>query len=118
MGGQKVAGLVVGGVGVVGLGLGIAFGLMTFSDASQQKSDCTSATSCSDYGQASTAHSAGQRDAMISTVSFIAGGALLVGGAIVFLVAPHAREQSPAAALAVSPGVAPGGAGLWLNGAF
>jgi hypothetical protein len=51
-------------------------------------------------------------------VSFIAGGALLAGGAILFLTAPHPQEPAPAAALAVTPGVAPGGGGLWVSGAF
>jgi hypothetical protein len=118
MGTQKLASLVVGGVGVVGVGLGSVFGLMTFSAASQQKSNCASTSSCSNYGMASSAHSGGETDATLSTVSFIAGGALLASGLILFLTAPHTREQAPAPALAVTPGVAPGGGGMWVSGAF
>jgi hypothetical protein len=118
MGTQRLIGLVVGGVGVVGVGLGAVFGAMTMSAASTQKSACPSATNCPNYGQASSAHSGGETDATLSTVSFIAGGALLASGVILFFTAPHPKEQAPSVALAVTPGVAPGGGGLWVSGAF
>jgi len=44
--GRSTLGLVVGGVGVVGLGVGSAFGLLALSATNQQKTDCASPTSC------------------------------------------------------------------------
>jgi serine/threonine-protein kinase len=105
--GKRVAGLVVGGVGVVGLGLGTVFGLKALSLKSQQQSDCGSATSCTNSGYALAVgdHSTALTDSTISTVGFIAGGVLLAGGAWPFLTSRHA-SQAPAAILVV-PSVAP-----------
>ncbi len=116
---QKVAALVVGGAGAVGLVVGAIFGGLTLSSASTQKSDCSSPTNCAHYSQAASAHSSGETDATVSNVGFIAGGALLAAGAVLFFTAPRSSEQSPAAArLEVIPGVGPGSAGIWAQGAF
>jgi hypothetical protein len=115
---QKVIGLVAGGVGVAGLVAGAVFGAMTMSSASQQKSDCASATNCPNPGQAASDHSRGDTTATLSTVGFIAGGALLAAGAVLYLTAPRSKESSATTALAVVPSVAPGGGGLWLSGGF
>jgi hypothetical protein len=115
---QKIAALVAGGVGAAGLVVGGVFGALTLSSASAQKSDCSSPTSCTHYSQAASAHSSGETDATVSNVGFIAGGALLAAGAILFFTAPRSVEQSPPAAFVVAPGVAPGGGGLWARGEF
>jgi hypothetical protein len=116
---QKVAALVVGGVGLAGVAAGTVFGLLTFSAASQQKSACASSTTCANYAQASSAHSTGETDATLSTVTFIGGGALVAAGAILFLTSPHVSEQPlPAMAVVIAPGLAPGGGGIWARGEF
>ncbi|MGH7269036.1 MAG: hypothetical protein ACREJ3_01285, partial [Polyangiaceae bacterium] len=115
---QKLAGLIVGGVGVAGIATGAVFGLLTMSAASQQKSDCASATSCANFAGASSAHSGGETDGTVSTVAFIAGGALLAGGAALFLTAHSHEHPASTMGLVVVPGIAPGGAALWARGEF
>lgn len=115
---QKVIGLVAGGVGVAGLVAGAIFGAMTMSSASQQKSDCASPTNCPNPDHAASDHSSGETTATLSTVGFIAGGALVATGAVLYLTAPKSKETSPATALALVPSVAPGGGALWLSGGF
>jgi len=119
MSSQKVASLVIGGVGVAGIAAGAVFGLLTISAANQQKTDCATAATCPNYSQAASAHSGGETDGTLSNVTFIAGGALLAAAAILFLTGPSAADpSSPAVGLVVAPGIAPGGGGLWVRGGF
>ncbi len=113
----EILGLVAGGVGVAGLVVGGVFGVKTLSQVDQQKTDCASPTLCPHPAAAASDHSTGETDRTISTVGFIAGGALLVGGAIVFLTAHRAAERpGPAGALIVVPSVGPGSAAVFLRG--
>jgi hypothetical protein len=118
MGTQKILGLAAGGVGVAGLVVGGVFGAMTLSEKSQQQSACGSGT-CSPAGhaQALNDHSSGMTDSTISTIGFIAGGALVVGGAVLFFTA-HPSSQQPATGVLVAPSVGPGGGGVLLQGTF
>ena len=118
MGTQKILGLAAGGVGVAGLVVGGVFGAMTLSEKSQQQSACGSGT-CSPAGhaQALNDHSTGMTDSTISTIGFIAGGAFVVGGAVLFFTA-HPSSQQPATGLLVAPSVGPGGGGVLLQGTF
>jgi len=118
LGTGKILGLALGGAGVAGIAVGSVFGLMTASAASQQKTDCASATSCNDYAKASSDHSTAQSDGTIATVACIAGGALLAGGAVLFLVARRPDEAPPTTGLLVAPSVAQGGGGLSVRGVF
>ncbi len=120
MGTQKILGLVTGGVGVAGVAVGSVFGLMTLSQKSQQQSVCASPSSCTSSGhaQALSDHSTGMTDSTISTVAFVAGGALLVGGAVIFFTAGHPSEAPATAGLRVVPSVGPGGGGIFVSGAF
>lgn len=118
MGTQKILGLVAGGAGVAGIAVGSVFGVMTLSEASQQRTDCASATSCPRPSQAASDHSTGATDRTISTVGFVAGGALVVGGAVLFFTARHASESPAAARILLVPGLGPGGGGMFLRGEF
>ena len=119
LGTQRILGIVGGGVGVAGIAVGSVFGLLTASAISKQKSDCASSTSCNNPTQAASDHSTWTTDGTISTIAFIAGGALLVGGAVVFLTAGHARTEQPAATgLMLVPSAGPGGGGMLLKGEF
>jgi hypothetical protein len=118
MGTQRILGLVAGGVGVVGVALGAVFGAMTLSEASQQQKDCASAANCLNYPQASSEHSSGATDRTISTIGFIAGGALIAGGAALFFTAGHPSEAPASTGLQLVPDVGPGSAGMLLKGAF
>jgi hypothetical protein len=105
---QRLLGLTSGVVGVVGLGLGAVFGGFAISIQNQEKSDCP-APGCQRYPQAAADYDYAQRNALASTVSFIAGGVLAATG-IVLLVTSHTRPTT--AAVNVSP------FGLSVRGAF
>jgi hypothetical protein len=115
MGTQKVVGLAIGGAGVAGLALGGVFGLLTLSAKNQQISECGGPCSASSHAQAVTDHSTGMTDGVISTVGFIAGGALLVGGALLFFTA-HPSSERAAARIVVAPSVGLDGGGVLVRG--
>jgi hypothetical protein len=113
--GQKVAGLVVGGVGIVGLGLGAVFGLVaTGKESDSQKLCPTTATTCGSSSGIQENDDA-KTQATLSTVAFVAGGALVVAGAVLYLTAPKAR---PATAIRLTPAVGMGEVGLRVGGAW
>jgi hypothetical protein len=106
---QRIAGLALGGAGIVGLVVGSVFGLVSKSTyTSALASDCNNdANRCNGTGvsEGETAHT----QALISTVAFIVGPALLAGGAYLYFTAPRAE-------VAVTPTVGNGGASLSLRG--
>ena len=51
----------------------------------------------------------------ISTVAFVAGGALLAGGAVLFLTGGPAKPKD---SIVVGPSADNGGAGVWMRGTF
>jgi hypothetical protein len=111
-GAQRVVGLSIGGVGLVGLGLGAFFGMTAASKNDEAAQHCRDGTACSAEGIRLDGEA---RDAAtISTIAFIAGGAAVVSGAILFFTAPRGRE--PSAALGFR-GTRGGGA-LTLGGRF
>lgn len=88
---QKVAGLVVGGVGVVGLAVGTFFGIASKTTYDDALSHCPTGPCDAEGARGGrTAH----QQATASTVSFIAGGALLAVGATLYLTAPKAGRVS------------------------
>jgi hypothetical protein len=120
IGAQKILGLVVSGVGVAGVAVGSLFGLMTLSQKSQQETACPSATACSPGGHALAVgdHSTGMTDSTISTVGFIAGGALLTTGAVLFFTSSPSPERSPSSRILVIPSAGPRGGAVFLRGAL
>ena len=76
--GVQVAGLISGGVGLAGLGVGIGFGVAAKSDADVAHEMCDG-NACSTQEGVEAAEDA-SREAMVSTIAFIAGGALTVLG--------------------------------------
>jgi hypothetical protein len=97
-------------VGVAGLVVGAVFGVMAANDKSAAQCDATNACK---HGPLSDARNA----ATLSTVGFVAGGALLAGGIALVLLAPTSRPQAERA-LRLQPAVAVQGAGLLLTGSF
>ncbi len=110
---QRIAGVVVGGVGVAGVVVGSIFGIVSKSTYNHALTDCglkgLPATQCgqSGFDDGSTAHT----QATVSTVAFIAGGALIGGGALLYFTAPRAG-------VTVSPTVGLRSAGLGVNGSW
>jgi hypothetical protein len=110
----KTAGLVVGAVGVVALGVGTVLGVLAISKNSNANSGhCGTA-----FGGANNCDPTGlalRSDAVtfgnVSTASFITGGVLAAGGAGLWLFAPSTSVEA-------GPTVGNGGAGLTVRGTF
>ena len=94
---QRPLGLIVAGVGVVGLGLGTAFGLI----ASARQDDSLEFCRENDKNLCSSAGVDLRDEALaaagVSTAAFILGGAALVGGGILFFTAPSTPASGQAA---------------------
>jgi hypothetical protein len=112
---QRTLGIVVGVVGLAGLGTGAAFGLIARSknDEALQPQNCPTAKLCTQNGLDLTSDA--KTAAMLSTVSFIAGGVLAAGGIVLVLTAP---SGSPRTGLRLTPLLAPSTAGLGLDAAW
>ncbi|MDF2697559.1 MAG: hypothetical protein K0S65_5942 [Labilithrix sp.] len=115
---QKTIGAITAGAGVVGLGVGTYFGLKTRSTWNEAQTYCTD-LECDQDGVdlAAKAKSSGN----LATVAFIAGGALVLGGAVLFFTAPStntsaSKTGSTNSAGAMRVGVGPGS--LVLRGTF
>lgn len=111
---QRTIGLVVGGLGVVGLVVGTAFGLSAMSkenDATEHH--CNANDQCDPQGVqlGKDAHSA----ATASTIAFAVGGVALAGGVILFLTAPK-NTSAPTVGLRAS--AIPGGGAFGIQGAW
>jgi hypothetical protein len=108
---QRMAGLVVGGVGAAGIVLGTVFGFVSKSTYDGALGHCTNRlpNECTQvgYDDGKSAHS----QAAVSTVAFIAGGALLGTGVLLYFTAPKAG-------VTVSPSVGLASAGLDLRGSW
>lgn len=121
---QRLVGLVLGGAGVVAIGAGAFFGLKASSTYDEALTHCNPSHVCQqrgiDLGDDATTH------ATVSTISFVAGGVLLAGGAVLYLTAPRGTpaNATTANAKARSRGTAhvslggPGLAGMTIGGAF
>jgi len=106
---------VTAGVGVVGIGVGAVMGVVASSKLSDSNAGpCDSSNHCTPAGLAlrSDAVHAGNT----STIAFVAGGALVGAGVVVFLLRP--KEGSAVGSVALSPAIAQGGGGFTLGGAF
>jgi hypothetical protein len=94
---------VVTGVGVVGVGVGAAFGLLSMAKHSTVAKDCpgTVCTTPEGYNASNDALTFGN----VSTVAFIVGGVGLGVGLTLWLTAPKPTEAgSPVAQVVVGPG--------------
>jgi hypothetical protein len=112
--GRRVAGFVVGGVGVAGVVLGAVFGARAIGKKSDEKTHCTGSF-CDPQGLAldAQAHSA----ATISTVAIGAGLAAIGVGAVLILIS-RAPKAPPSAYLHVMPTAGLGSGGLDVRGTF
>ena len=118
-GAQRAFGLATAAVGLVGLGLGTYFGIRTLDQSDAARRACPSSP-CADRS-AIEKNDQAQTSSLVSTVSFAAGGSLLLLGSVLFFTAPSESAQARAAPVrARSFGVAatPASAGLRLGGDF
>jgi hypothetical protein len=109
----RTVGWILGGVGVAGLGVGAITGILAMSDKSS--AHCNSSDEC-ESGPLNSAKSM----AHVSDVGFIAGGALLAGGAALVLFGPPrpSAKETGAASLEALPMVGRQGGGFVLGGRF
>jgi hypothetical protein len=107
--GQRTLAYVLGGVGIVGLGLGTYFSLKAKGTYDDAVARCPSGpASCDQTGADGGADAHDQ--ATVSTLAFLAGGALVATGVVLYLTAPKGGGVSlqPSAGLA-SAGLRLGG---------
>jgi hypothetical protein len=118
---QRTVALVTGGVGLAGVAVGAAFGILAIGDHSTAHNLCGSPTSngppasgCSSTGVTdwSNAVTAGN----VSTAGFIVGGVALAAGVTLFLTAP--KGMSRESGLLLRPEVGPGAGSLSLRGTW
>ena len=109
----KTVGYVVGAVGIAGLGAGGIFGGIALGDKSTVDHDCIG-NQCNQAGL--HAVDSARRDATISTVSFIAGGACLAAGVTMVVVGGKKTVQPRVGIAPYATGV--GGGGLIAAGTF
>jgi hypothetical protein len=97
LGGQKMAALVAGGIGIVGVGLGTVFGLQAMSKYNDANGVCPD--KCSDQTGVElwkSTRSAGNA----STVAFIVGGVGLAAGAVLWFTSKPSKSTQ----VGVGPG--------------
>jgi hypothetical protein len=113
-GSLRQTGWAFGAAGVVGLAVGGAFGVRAMTLTSESKNDCDAASVCGPAGFA--ARNDARTAGTVSTVAFIAGGALLATG-VTILIAGRTRAARSMAVRA-APIVSQRGLGVEFEGAF
>ena len=112
----EITGLTVAGLGGVGLVVGSVFGVLAKGSNDDSLEFCRTEQLCAPEGVALRDDAKSQ--ALVSTVSFIAGGVLVAGGLTLFFLAPDDDESTDVGHLALDASVGPGQAGLTLRGAW
>ena len=93
---MKLGGLGLAAAGVIGIGVGVFYGLKASSKWSDQQTHCASTANCPNHAQALSDHDGATVYGGFSTLGFIIGGVLLAGGATLFLLAPKNDTSAPA----------------------
>jgi hypothetical protein len=109
---RKTVGFVAAGAGASGVAVGTIFGVLAWTkyDASNS-GDCTAKTAVCSTQAGVSERATAYRDGNVSTIAFVAGGAVLAAGIVLWLTAPSA-EAGPAAGVSLGPG------GLSFRGVF
>jgi hypothetical protein len=111
----RYVGLGLVGAGIVAIGVGTVFGLRASGLADDAKANCNpdqSRCNPAGLGQVDDAHSA----ATVSTIAFVAGAALVAGGAVLYLTSPKGG-QTTGQRTTVAPTFG-SAAGLSMQGSF
>ncbi|MEZ4258770.1 MAG: hypothetical protein R3B36_06865 [Polyangiaceae bacterium] len=114
--GQRVLGAGVAGLGAIALGVGAVLGVSTLAKDSEITDKQRTAPPEAQQGLRDERRDLKDGPALASTISFIAGGALLAGGAALFFTAPSGSSRGDAVRFA--PYASPGGAGMGVSGRF
>lgn len=114
---QRTIGYALAGAGAVGLTIGSIFGLQAFSKNSDSDEACRTERFCSERGL--SLRDDARDAATVSTIAFIAGGALAASGVSLILTAPSAAESEPAVGqLRLTSLLDPSSLGFWMEGAW
>jgi hypothetical protein len=106
LGTQRTVAAVTMGAGGASFVLGTIFGVAAITAWGNAETTC--GRGCSSTSPAQTEKSHATTDATVSTVGFVAGSVLLVGGIAIWFTAPGPKASTPSApppAVAVVPGV-------------
>ena len=115
---QQGVGLSLAGLGAAGIAIGTIFGLLADSAWSDAKRICEGGVSvCVNARDAGPYGSRAQTDASVSTAAFVAGGAILVGGAVTYFTGRE-PEQRSSETIAVAPTIEGAGLGVTIKGTF
>jgi tetratricopeptide (TPR) repeat protein len=109
-------GAIIGALGVVGLGVGVGFGLAAMSQADTVKDLCDG-NACRDQSGVDAAESA-KNKALISTIGFVAGGTLLATGAALLIWGGGEPARERSSGFACEPQLAGAAASLACSGVF
>jgi hypothetical protein len=102
---QRIAGILVGSAGLVGLGVGGVFGALALGAyGDSEDGPCDARNRCTREGL--DLRDSADVDATVSTIGFVAGGVLLAGGAVLFFTAPSDEGDATSARIRVRPGSA------------
>jgi hypothetical protein len=108
----KTLGWALGGVGVVGLAVGAAAGIVALKDKNAAQCDANGVCNPGTVGGIKSA-------ARVSDVGWIAGSVFLAGGAALVLFAPSAiRGATAVATVTVAPVVVPSGGAIMARASF
>lgn len=108
----RTVGVVLMGAGALGLGVGGIFGMRAINKNKDADDECGSPNSC-ETKRGEKLNDQAQTAALVSNVAFIAGGALAIGGLVLYWTAPDGSETSNLGAAPI-----PGGAQLTYGGRF
>jgi len=113
---RRILGIVIGGVGVVGVGIGVAFGVVAQSKNNEalEPENCPTETECHRSGIELTEDA--KSAATVSTVTFVVGTAAIGAGVLLFLTAES--PESSTAGVDILPALGPGMTGLVGRGRF
>ncbi len=114
--GRRRSALIVGAVGVVGLAVGAGAGIFSIVKNGQAKELCPSFSSCPNADGRSQWNAATDAGT-VSTIGFVAGGAIVAAAAILYFTAPkNAASSGSAAGWWLTPSVGLGSGGLVAGG--
>ena len=100
---RRTLGLALGGLGLATIANGVVFGLLTLDKKQTLEAECggSTATCVAPRSSLDAERESAKTTAMISNVSFAVGGAMLLGGAALYLTAPSA--SGPKQGVRISP---------------
>lgn len=104
---QRIVALAAGGLGLAGIGIGTAYGIIAISKNEDSQALCDADGACEDEGI--TLNEDARTAGTISTGAFIAGGALLALGVVLWVTAPS-DDATSAGRTRLWLGAFPGGA--------